>query len=53
MIISVMVLEMILLQPPPQAPLHRKVMRRIMDCLIKNVTDKQTCKDRRSEATED
>ena len=47
-----MVLEMILLHPPPDAPLHRKVMRRVMDCFIKNVTDEQARKDGRSEATE-
>src|SRR2546421_7297218 len=52
MIILVMVLEMILFQPPPHALLHRKVVRRIMDCLIKNVTNTQAGKDGRSEPTE-
>ena len=47
-----MMAEMVLLQPEPQAPLHGKMMRRVMEHVIADVAKNQSGKHARRQAPE-
>jgi len=45
----IMVTQVVLFQPAPGAPLHRKMVSGIMDCVVAHITKSKTCQRRRSE----
>ncbi len=51
-IIFVMVAEMVLLQPEPDASLHGKMVRRVMEHVVGNVTEDQSGKHARRQVPE-
>src|SRR5438067_13671975 len=47
-----MMAKMILLQPEPRAPLHRKMMRRVMKHVVTDIAENQPGKDGRRQLPE-